>query len=407
MSSGAVSDPESPYSVYRLDVSYFSGKLEAYLQYKEIPFRRVEATNRLMRDLLIPNAGIAKVPIVRTPDGLWLQDSTPMIDFFESRYPRGAVIPADPEQAFFSRLLEDYADEWLWRPALHYRWSYRPDARLLGRRIAEAIVDDLPIPKALAARAIARRQRAVYVRGDGVTAETRAHVEGIYTETLARLEELLASHPFLLGGRPSLADFGFFGSMFRHFSLDPTPSRIMRDSAPRTYAWVARVWAARCSESSGEWLPAGSLPREWDPILEDLASGYLIYLHANARAWQSRRRRFDWEVQGTRYRKTPVVRYRVWCRERLQQHYESLPDEAKGRVRERLEAAGAWEPLQRDGRIPSLLHGDAEPPICRPPDRARRSALARRGGWTTWNLPGSFDERDPSGIASGGGQRIS
>ena len=400
MPAEAVSNPEAPYSVYRLGVSYFSGKLEAYLQYKEIPFRRIEATNRVMRNELIPNAGIAKVPIVRTPDGHWLQDSTPIIDFLESRHARGAVIPADPEQAFFSRLLEDYADEWLWRPALHYRWSFRPDARLLGRRIAEDIVDDLPVPKALAARAIARRQYAVYVRGDGVSADTRAHVEGIYTATLARLEALFAKHPFLLGGRPSLADFGFFGSMFRHFSLDPTPARIMRDSAPRTYAWVARLWAARCSEARGEWLPAGSLPREWDPILEDLASGYLPYLHANALAWRCRRRRFDWEVQGTRYRKTPVVQYRVWCRERLQQHYESLPDEAKGRARERLEAAGAWEPLQRDGRIPSHLHGDAEPPVCRPPDRAKRSALVRRGGWTTWNLPGSFDHRGPSGTAS-------
>jgi len=160
MPAEAVDNAEAPYSVYRLDVSYFSGKLEAYLQYKEIPFRRIEATNRVMREELIPNAGIAKVPIVRTPDGRWLQDSTPIIDFLDSRHLRGAVIPTDPEQAFFSRLLEDYADEWLWRPALHYRWSFRPDARLLGRRIAEDIVDDLPVPKALAARAIARRQHA-------------------------------------------------------------------------------------------------------------------------------------------------------------------------------------------------------------------------------------------------------
>ena len=30
------------YRVYLMDVSYFSGKLEAYLRYKEIPFERVE-----------------------------------------------------------------------------------------------------------------------------------------------------------------------------------------------------------------------------------------------------------------------------------------------------------------------------------------------------------------------------
>jgi glutathione S-transferase len=349
-----------------------------------------------MRAEVLPNAGIAKVPVVRTPEALWLQDSTPIIEFLDVRHPEGAVIPSDPEQAFFSRLLEDHADEWLWRPALHYRWSHRPDARLLGRRIAEDIVDDLPVPKALAARAIALRQHAFYVRGDGVTSRTRGHVEQIYTDTLARLEAVLARHPFLLGDRPSLADFGFFGSMFRHFSLDPTPSRIMRDSAPRTYAWVARLWSARHSEMRGEWFPAGTLPREWDPILEDIANGYLPYLHANAAAWKEGRRRFDWEVQGVRYRRTPVVQYRVWCRERLQQHYDALPEEAKRRVRGRLEAFGAWEPLWRGGRILSHLHDETEPPVCRPARRKEPPPFARLRGWTAWNLPGSFAGRSGS-----------
>jgi len=31
-----------PYKVHLADVSYFSGKLETYLRYKEIPFERIE-----------------------------------------------------------------------------------------------------------------------------------------------------------------------------------------------------------------------------------------------------------------------------------------------------------------------------------------------------------------------------
>ncbi|MDH3211886.1 MAG: glutathione S-transferase [Myxococcales bacterium] len=378
---------QAPYVVYRLDVSYFSGKLEAYLQYKEIAFRRVEATRRVMQCVVVPHTGIGKVPVVHTPDDLWLQDSTPIIDFLEARHPNGSVVPGDPTQAFFSRLLEDYADEWLWRPALHYRWSYREDARRLGRRIAETALADVPVPSALAARFVARRQRALYVRGDGVAPETREHVEGIYTGTLDRLEAVLDDRPFLLGDRPSLADFGFFASMFRHFSLDPTPARIMRDRSPRTYAWVARLWAARHSRTAGAWLPPGSLPQAWTPLLEDVATGYLPYLHANAAAWRDGLRRFDWEVQGVRYRRTPVVQYRVWCRERLQEHFEALPEAAKTPVRDRLEASGAWKPLWRDGVIRSRLHDDGEPPVCRPPEVG---GSLRRRGWTAWNRPGAF-----------------
>jgi len=33
--------------------------------------------------------------------------------------------------------------------------------------------------------------------------------------------------------------------MFRHFGIDPTPSRIMRNTAPAVYEWVARMWNAR------------------------------------------------------------------------------------------------------------------------------------------------------------------
>ena len=49
------------------------------------------------------------------------------------------MIPADPLQAFVSRLVEDHADEWMWRPALHYRWSYSRDAHLLSHRIVEEL----------------------------------------------------------------------------------------------------------------------------------------------------------------------------------------------------------------------------------------------------------------------------
>jgi len=370
-----------PYDLYRMDVSYFSGKLEAYLQYKQIPFRRIDTTTRTLRIEVAPHTGIQKVPTVRTPQGEWLQDSTPIIELLERRHPAGSVIPDDPEQAFFARLLEDYADEWLWRPALHYRWSYEPDASLLGRRIAAEVIDDVPVPLWIRARFVRARQRAVYVRGDGVSPATRAHVEGIYLHTLERLERVFAEQPFLLGERPCIADFGFFASMFRHFSLDPTPSRIMRERAPRTYAWVARLWAARHSEIDAAWPASGAIPETWTPILEDVASGYLPYLHANAAAWQRGQRKLDWSVQGTCYVATPVVQYRVWCRERLLDHFEALPADARDRVEARLRALGAWESFQADGRIPSNLHVGGEPPFGQPPGRPVR----RLDGTTGWN----------------------
>src|SRR6185295_16084620 len=139
------------YTLYIFYISYFSGKMQAYLRYKEIPHRCIEPRWRDMVTLVYPNTGLMKVPVVQTPEGEWLQDSTPMIDWFERKYPQGAILPDDPFQAFFCRLLEDYADEWLWRPALHYRWSYAEDSKALGNRFSETFLADLPWPKFMTA----------------------------------------------------------------------------------------------------------------------------------------------------------------------------------------------------------------------------------------------------------------
>ena len=376
------------YTLYVFDISYFSGKMQGYLRYKEIPHDTVEPKwGGELLNKVYPNTGLMKVPAVRAPDGTWLADSTPMIDWFEAKHLQGAVIPDDPLQALFCRLLEDYADEWLWRPALHYRWSYPTDAHALSRRFAETFFSDQPMPKFLSAAMMRERQNRIYVRGDGVTAETRAHVESVYLNTLDRLQAIFEKQLFLLGDKPCLADFGFFASMFRHFSLDPTPSLIMQSRAPAVYEWVARLWNSKHSKTTGAWVKAGTLPTGWTPILSDLGEAYLPYLHANAMAWRDGRKTFDFDVQGVHYCKLPVVQYRVWCRERLQQHWEVLPANARADAEHLLRAHGMLEPLLRDGYIQSGLHSTSTPPVCTPRKITLGDKLTRYLIGTHWHAP--------------------
>lgn len=287
--------------------------------------------------------GARQMPALELPDGRWLTDTTPIIEWFEGERPEPRVIPVDPLQAFASRLVEDYADEWMWRPALHYRWSYAGDAGLLSRRIVAELLGPIPLPSALKRLAIRARQRRRYVRGDGVTAATREHVEGVYLRTLDQLSAILSQRPFLLGDAPTLADFGFFASMFRHFSLDPTPAAIMLERAPAVYEWVARMWNARGSAG-----PSGlhsGVPADWGPLLGEIGSAYLPYLAENARSWKKRQAHFDVEIQGVRYRRLPTSRYRVWCLERLRAHFQALTEPAAAQARGLLEQHRCWEPL--------------------------------------------------------------
>ena len=353
---------EAPLRVYGASVSYYTGKLEAYLRYKELAYENVTVGPALQRRVR-RQVGAGQMPAVELPDGRFMTDTTPMIAWFEEQHPEPPVIPRDPLQGFVSRLLEDYAEEWLWRPAMHYRWSYRGDGLHLSRKIVNELMSGIPLPGPLARVLIRRRQHGGYVRGDGVSRETWDHVEGIYLKSLAQLEAIFQARPYLLGDLPTLADFGFFASMFRHFAQDPTASEIMRVRAPGVHEWQARLWNARASRMSGG-LVAG-IPADWSPILSEVGSAYLPFLNANAEAWRSRQRRFDARIQGVQYRAMPVSQYRVWCLEQLRGHFENLPETARGAAQALLEEHACWEPLfagkeidsgyDPDGRVP--FHG--------------------------------------------------
>lgn len=335
--------------VYGSVISYFTGKLEGYLRYKDIAYDFVPMTTRYFNRVVPRATGASQMPAVELPDGRWMTDTTPIIAWLESQHPEPTVIPRDPVQSFFSRLVEDYADEWMWRPAMHYRWSHARDARLLSHAIAVEIMSDVPAPLWLRRAIMRRRQYWGYVRGDGVSRATRAHVESIYLRTLDALEAIVRARPFLLGDAPTLADFGFFASMFRHFGIDPTASALMRVRAPGVYAWVARVWNARASVEGQRSTLVDGVPADWAPILDAVGVAYLPYLTANAEAWHAGRRRFDVVVEGAQYRHVPTSRYRVWCLEQLRRHYERLPETARAPVRALLERHGCWEPLWRYG----------------------------------------------------------
>jgi glutathione S-transferase len=340
-----------PYVAHVFDLSYFSGKIQAYLRYKEIPHRTNEVTWRELGTRVAPHTGLIEVPIVERADGVFLRDTTAMIEWFEARYPNAPVLPEDPAAAFFCRLLEDYADEGLWRPALYYRWAFTKDALLASRRFTEEFLAYPLTPRFVVQHMALRRQKKTYTSGEGVTAENRADVERHYHDELRDLEAVFSTRPYLFGDRPSLADFGYFASMFRHFGIDPTPAKIMRNEAPAVYEWVARLWNARASRiGSGAWLAApGGLPSDLEPLLARAGRRYLPVLHAQAKAVAEGRGEFDVTLEGKPYPKLAAMPFQAWRRSVLQNALASLPDDLHAAVRAVLSRTGCLEPLERDG----------------------------------------------------------
>jgi len=332
-----------PLTAYVADVSYFSGKLEAYLRYKEIPYHRRTINVNIMVNEVYANTRMMKMPAVKLNDGKWLKDTTPMLEWFDQQKQAFSIYPEDPVTNFLALLLEDYADEWCWRSALYWRWNFPETKNLLGQRIGQEILGDWPIPSKLAGWYIAERQIRTYLKGDGLTKETEPFVKKHYTDMLESMQQILSDSPYLLGDKPSIADFGLFGPMFRHFGLDPAPAKVMIEKAPAVYEWLARLWNEKGSAIDKKAKFNDFSHPGWQYFLKDLFDVYLPFLKANAQAWEGGQKRFDLVTPEVTYPKLKTVHYRVYCLEMLQQRFNALSAKDKKRVLSTFSSFGTFE----------------------------------------------------------------
>ena len=341
-----------PITVYGSNISYFTGKLENYFRVRGVPY--TFRAMRFPRDAkwIKEKLGVMQMPVLELGDGRWMTDTTRIIQWFDAQLPDNQLLPADPLQAFVCLLIEDYADEWLWRPAMHYRWHYPEGAMLQSRHLVDELMGDVPLPGAFKRFFMRQRQRSGYTTGDGINRASVAGVEAIYLRTLQQLQAMFEARPFILGDRPSLADIGLSGPFFRHFGLDPVPLELMRQMAPAVLEWVARLWNTRLESCGGSWV--AGVPDDLGPLLAEIGGSYLPYLCANVDAVAAGSRRFDAEIGGVAYRGARYSRYRVWCLQALRSYYDALPESARGAARQLLERHGCWEPLWRHPSLPLL-----------------------------------------------------
>ena len=319
--------------------SVFSGKTRAYLRFKQAQgdlgpgFEDILVTPELISGLLIPRSGSPALPQIETPEGDWIQDSSAIIDEIERRHQKTPVIPeakTRPRQRLASYLIELLADEWLIVPACWERWHFtvegqEPSHRAWNEHQWGAIFGvggDGPARRAAGARffenSFGISETKLNPRGPfagliqlGCTDATRAAwLESLHA-LLQALELHFGQHDYLLGGRPSLADYGLLGPLYAHFYRDPVPGFALRCFFPLVCEWVERTNAegalsARCygqklygvdeeggligrvaTSDNGEWLPDDEVPETLEPVLQVFFAEMWPYLKASTEAMRS------------------------------------------------------------------------------------------------------------------------
>jgi glutathione S-transferase len=297
---------DGPFALYGAYASFYTGKTRSYLRKKGIPFVERLPSHPRFREEVSPAAQSKRIPILETPEGHVIQDTTAIFDYLERRFPDPPALPPTPRQRLAAYLVDLFASEGL-KVAWHYRWNFKEPnlhfvVREFGRSFKPRGSDELldHYGNVVAARMDGHRPRL------GITPELYPAMEAIYFDILDTLEAHFTDMPYLFGGLPSVGDFGLMGPLFAHLGRDPWPLHLMQKRAPRVFRWVEHMntpeiqspefWDAPmsyladdevpetvvrlirmfCQDNTPIYQATAGLYRDWVETRPDLPAGSLI-----------------------------------------------------------------------------------------------------------------------------------
>jgi glutathione S-transferase len=320
-------EEDSMSSVYRIfgaEVSPYSVKVRSYFRYKGIPHEWIVRGPAAQAEYE-KYAKLPLIPAVATPEDEGLQDSTPIIETLEAKFPEPSIHPADPALAFLSALIEEFGDEWGNKWMFHYRWAREADQNSAGRRIAETMAPAGTGDEQLAeiAGMIVKRMlsRVWFV---GSSEQTAPQIEQSFRDAIGQLDAHLAIRPYLFGARPAFGDFGLWGQIYNAWT-DPTAGALLRERAPSVAVWVERMLDPT---SEGDFDSWSDLEPTLMPLLAGTVGGlFLPWSDANAAALAAGAEEFTAELASGSWTQKPQ-KYHARSLRALRERYAAVVDKA-------------------------------------------------------------------------------
>jgi glutathione S-transferase len=276
------------YRLYGGPGSLYTAKARSYLIKQGIAFENWAARAPRFQTEIVPKIGRWIIPVLEAMDGQIIQDGSDIIAHFEVR---GATplpaFPDTPRHSLIAQIFELFGGEGLLRPAMHYRWNFDETNGAFLLRDFTAALAAYGATEAekteTFARSSGRMRKAM--AGFGVSPETIPAVEASYAEFLRLFDEHLAGSPYLLGGRPTIGDYGLIGPLYAHLARDPYPSELMKRTAYRVWRWTERMNAP--NQDAGEYgnppedlFAHDAVPQTLTRLLRFVAEDYLPEVEA-------------------------------------------------------------------------------------------------------------------------------
>ncbi len=312
---------QAVYRIFGAELSPYSVKVRSYFRYKGIPHEWIERGPANM-ETFQKYAKLPLVPLVITPDDQGIQDSTPILEKLEAKFPEPSIHPTDPAAAFMSALIEEFGDEWGNKWMFHYRWARDADQWSAAERLAAVMAPGLEGEQKKAAAGAIRQRMVGRVGFVGSSKATAPIIEDTFVRGLELLEPHLAGRPFLFGARPAFGDFGLWGQLY-NASTDPTCGGLIRKHAPSVLAWIDRMKDPKAVGDFEKWTTLAPTFERY--VTEMVGRNFLPWSDANARAIEAGAEEFSVMLAGRDYAQKPQ-KYHARSLAALRSRHAALSD---------------------------------------------------------------------------------
>lgn len=193
--------------LYQFEASHYCEKIRLVLDYKQLPYQKIEVTPGVGQLDLYRLSGQRQVPVLKDGETI-VPDSTAIAKYLDQHYPDRPVIPADGKARGLCLMMEEWADNVIGiqaRTAMIGAFSQHPNFRTallpsatpdLVKNVVGAVPGDL---------------LNLLGTGVGIGPDAVKTAQAALKQNLEALCLLLQDRPYLTGEQPTLADFAVAG----------------------------------------------------------------------------------------------------------------------------------------------------------------------------------------------------